>query len=106
MPVILTRSNLLHLNGFTRVERLKSVARMREAIVDSHGWVIDFHLFSNLSICLQFDIPIEHLPLLAESLLDAGIKFTPRSQVSPLQLRSRDGHRSHPMHSPGALHSQ
>lgn len=80
MPVILTRSNLLHLNGFTRVERLKSVARMREAIVDSHGWVIDFHLFSNLSICLQFEIPIEHLPLLAESLLDAGVKFNPRSE--------------------------
>ncbi|MGA7857878.1 MAG: hypothetical protein WCA11_08130 [Terracidiphilus sp.] len=81
MPVILTRTNLLHLNGFTRVERLTSVARLREAIVGSHGWVTDFHLFSNLSICLQFEIPIEHLPLLAESLLDAGVKFNPRSEA-------------------------
>lgn len=80
MPVILNRPNLLHLNGFTRVERLKSVARLRESIVGSHGWVTDFHQFSNLSICLQFEIPIEHLPLLAESLLDAGVKFNSRSE--------------------------
>jgi len=80
MPVILNRPNLLHLNGFTRVDRLKSVAALREAIVGSHGWVTDFHEFSNLSICLQFEIPIEHLPLLAESLLDAGVKFSTRSE--------------------------
>lgn len=81
MPVILRRSNLLHLNGFTRVERLKSVGRLREAIVSSHGWVTDFHQFSNLSICLQFEIPIEQLPLLAESLLEAGVKFIARSEA-------------------------
>ncbi len=80
MPVILNRPNLLHLNGFTRVERLKSVARLRDAIVSSRGWVTDFHQFSNLSICLQVEIPIEHLPLLAESLLEAGVKFNTRSE--------------------------
>ncbi len=81
MPVILSRSNLLHLNGFTRVDRLKSVSRLREAIVGNHGWVTDFHQFSNLSICLQFEIPIEHLPLLAVSLLDAGVKFIAKSEA-------------------------
>ncbi len=80
MPVILNRPNLLHLNGFTRVQRLTSVACLRDAIVSSHGWVTDFHEFSNLSICLQFEIPIEHLPLLAESLLAAGVKFNARSE--------------------------
>ncbi len=79
MPVILNRPNLLQLNGFTRVERLKSVARLRDAIIDSHGWVTDFHQFSNLSICLQFEIPIEHLPLLSEALLDAGVKLSSKS---------------------------
>jgi hypothetical protein len=80
MPVILNRPNLLHLNGFTRVERLQAVASLRDAIVNSHGWVTDFHQFSNISICLQFEIPIEHLPLLAESLLMAGIKFSARTE--------------------------
>ncbi len=80
MPVILNRPNLLLLNGFTRVDRLKAVACLREAIVDSHGWITDFHQFSNLSICLRFEIPIEHLPLLAEMLLDAGVKFSAQSE--------------------------
>jgi len=43
-----------------------------------------FYEFSNLSICLQFEIPIEHLPLLAESLLDAGVKFSTRSESNPV----------------------
>jgi len=81
MPVILNRPNLLHLNGFTRVERLTSVGRMREAIVSSYGWITGFHQFSNLSICLQFEIPIEHLPLLAEALLEAGVKFSTKSEA-------------------------
>jgi hypothetical protein len=80
MPVILNRPNLLHLNGFTRVERLISVGLLRDAIVSSYGWITDFHQFSNLSICLQFDISIEHLPLLAESLLTAGVKFSAKSE--------------------------
>jgi hypothetical protein len=81
MPVILHRPDLLHINGFTRVERLTSIARLREAIVGSYGWITDFHQFSNLSICLQFEIPIEHLPLLAESLLAAGVKFSAKSEA-------------------------
>jgi hypothetical protein len=80
MPVILNRPNLLHLNGFTRVERLTSVARLRDAVVDSRGWVTDFHQFSNLSICLRIEIPIEHLPLLAEALLAAGVKLTAKTE--------------------------
>jgi hypothetical protein len=81
MPVILNRPNLLRLNGFTRVERLTSVARLRNAVVDSHGWVTDFNQFSNLSICLQIEIPIEHLPLLAEALLAAGVKFSAKTEA-------------------------
>lgn len=80
MPVILNRPNLLRLNGMTRVARLRSVALLREAIVSSRGWVTDFHEFSNISICLQLEIPIEHLPLLAESLLAAGVKFDAASE--------------------------
>lgn len=80
MPVILNRPGFLQLNGFTRVERLASASRLRDAIVESRGWVTDFHQFSNLSICIQFEIPIEHLPLLAESLLAAGVKLNPSSE--------------------------
>ncbi len=81
MPVILNRPNLIHLNGFTRVERLTSVSRMRDAIIGSYGWIVGFQQFSNLSICLQFEIPIEHMPLLAESLLEAGVKFSTKSEA-------------------------
>jgi hypothetical protein len=82
MPVILNRPNLLQLNGFTRVDRLTSVGRLRDAIIDSHGWVTNFHEFSNLSICIEFEIPIEHLPLLAEALLAAEVKLKPKTESS------------------------
>jgi hypothetical protein len=86
MPVILNRPNLLQLNGFTRVDRLTSVGRLRDAIIDSHGWVTNFHEFSNLSICIEFEIPIEHLPLLAEALLAAEVKLKPKTESSLLSL--------------------
>jgi hypothetical protein len=81
MPVILNPPNLIRLNGFTRVARTSSVALLRDAIVDSHGWVTDFHEFSNLSICLQFEIAIEHLPLLAEALVASAVKLTAQSEA-------------------------
>jgi hypothetical protein len=81
MPVILNRPNLLRLNGFTRVARTSSVALLRDAIVSSHGWVTDFYEFSNLSICLQFEISIERLPLLSESLVEAAVKLSAASEA-------------------------
>jgi hypothetical protein len=53
---------------------------VREAIVSCHGWITDFHEFSNLSICIGFETPIEQLPLLTKSLLAAGITFSTKSE--------------------------
>lgn len=74
-------SVLPRLNGFTRAERLASVSRMREAIVSSKGWIIDFSEFSNLSICLRFQAPGESWLSLIKALRAAEIKFSGESEL-------------------------
>jgi len=74
------RPHLRRLNGFTRVERLRCVGLVREAIVGSNGWVTEFHEFSNLSICIEFELPAAFLPALAGALAAAKVRLSAGSE--------------------------
>jgi hypothetical protein len=71
---------LRQLRGFTRAERLRCVGLVRDAIVGSSGWVTDFHEFSNLSICIEFELPAARLPALAEALAAAEVRLGSESE--------------------------
>ena len=80
MPDIRNQHRFLQLNGFTRAERIKCVALLRDAIVDNRGWILDFNQYSNLSICIGFEMPMASLPALAKSLLDAEVGLSSRTE--------------------------
>jgi hypothetical protein len=72
-----SRPGLLQLSGFTRANRLLCISRLRDAIVMTcGGWITDFYEFSNISLNLHFEIPIERLPILSESLLAAEVHLS------------------------------
>lgn len=59
--------------------------RVNEAINQSGAWITDFHQYSNISICINFQAPIAKLDRLAAMLQETGLQL---SQESLEQLRS------------------
>ena len=79
------RQQFLRLDGFTRAERIGMTDRVSEAINKAGAWITDFHQYSNILICINFQVPIANLDRLAAMLQETGLQF---SQESLEQLRS------------------
>ncbi|MEK6321312.1 MAG: hypothetical protein AABN33_06470 [Acidobacteriota bacterium] len=48
----------------------------------SGAWVLDVKLFSNVSVCFNFEIPIDHTEQLREALAATGLHLTRESHES------------------------
>jgi hypothetical protein len=66
-----------HLRGVTRVERLTAMSRLEAAIGRLDGWLLDFHLFSNLAAAFHFEIPPERRGQLLVELEEEGFSIDP-----------------------------
>ena len=66
----------LRLDGFTKAERIGVTARVSEAINKSGAWITDFHLYSNLLICINFEVPSTNLEKLAIFLQETGLDLS------------------------------
>ena len=77
----------LTINLATRAERNAITGQAKDAILTSGGWVVDFHRFSNLSLCINFEIEAQHIARLQEALaaLDARMAEASREQFAALQ---------------------
>jgi hypothetical protein len=53
---------------------------LRDAVAGSGGWITDFHLFSNTSICINFEIPLRHAARLRASLGEMDLRLTAESE--------------------------
>lgn len=42
----------------THGERHQMIEQAKDAIAASGGWILDFKLFSNISICINFELPV------------------------------------------------
>lgn len=67
---------LAELHAVTRVERLETVARAQAAIARAGGWITGHEQFSNVSLCLWFEMDGGRLPELDQALREAGISLT------------------------------
>ncbi|MBD2738904.1 MULTISPECIES: hypothetical protein [Nostoc] len=75
----------LRLDGFTKAERIGMTARVSEAINKAGAWITDFHLYSNILICINFEVPSANVEKLAIFLQQTGLHL---SQESLSQLMS------------------
>jgi len=64
-----------YLQGLTRVDRLTAMTRLEEAIGQANGWLLDFHLFSNLAAAFHLEVPPHRLPQLLVALEEAGFSI-------------------------------
>jgi hypothetical protein len=70
---------LLRLNGITRHDRHEMISRAKEAILRGGGFILDFHMFSNISICLNFEISGGKIEKLSEALKATGLQLSRES---------------------------
>ena len=83
-------AQFLRINAVTRADRHQTIALLRDAVSASGGWITDFHLFSNTSICINFEIPLRHAPRLRDSLKRLELRLTAESEdeLKALSLRA------------------
>jgi hypothetical protein len=73
-------ADFLRINGSTRADRHQMIFAARDAITSSGGWVTDFKLFSNLSVCLNFEISRGGVARLHTSLDELGVTLSDESE--------------------------
>ncbi|MBM0742739.1 hypothetical protein JOY44_14175 [Phormidium sp. CLA17] len=83
----MVEQQFLRLSGFTRADRLQMTDRVSEAINRAGAWITDFHLYSNILICINFEVPISNLGRLAACVQETGLHL---SQESLEQLVAAD----------------
>lgn len=85
----MSKQQFLRLDGFTKAERLGMNDRVSEAIDQAGAWITDFHLYSNIAICINFEVPNTKLDKLAVALQETGLHL---SQESLEQLMPNINH--------------
>ncbi|HEY9708220.1 MAG TPA: hypothetical protein V6D48_08450 [Oculatellaceae cyanobacterium] len=84
----MVQRQFLQLSGFTRADRIQMTHRVSEAMNQAGAWIIDFHLYSNMLICINFEVPLANLVKLAAFLQETGLHL---SQESLEQLIPANG---------------
>lgn len=69
----------LRLNGVTRIDRHEMISRVKEAISKGGGCIFDFHIFSNASICIDFEVSVGNIEKLYTSLTATGLRLNQES---------------------------
>jgi hypothetical protein len=72
----------LRINGSTREDRHRMISLLRDAVQNSGGWVTDFRLFSNISICINFELPLRHAGKLYAALDALNLRLSEESTAA------------------------
>ncbi len=78
------------INGSTRRERQEAIAAISDAVGRSGGWLLDFHVFSNISLSLNVEIDEGRLVDLYRQLVDAGLRLSRESEEDYARLLAAD----------------
>ena len=73
------QTETLTLNGFTRVPRHQMIPLVREALLQSGADILDSHFFSNISLCLNFELSAERIEQLQTALADINLQLSTES---------------------------
>lgn len=73
------KQQFLRLDGFTKAERIQMTSRVSEAINQAGAWITDFHQYSNILICINFEVPSANLERLAVTLQETDLHLSQES---------------------------
>src|SRR5687768_10364611 len=69
----------LQLHGVTKVDRHEMISRVKEAILQGGGYILDFHMFSNTAICINFEVSVGNIEKLYSSLTATSLRLNQES---------------------------
>lgn len=69
-------STTLRINATTRADRHQTIRLVEEAIGSSGGWLLDFYMFSNISICFNIEIKTGDIDRLLAALRNIELNLT------------------------------
>ncbi|HYP00803.1 MAG TPA: hypothetical protein VER76_11480 [Pyrinomonadaceae bacterium] len=72
--------DFLRLEGFTRDDRHAMISRVRAAFTTSDASILDFRMFSNLSLSIIFELPVQSIAELEAALLATGLRLSAASR--------------------------
>ncbi len=79
------KQQFLRLQGFTRADRIQLTTDVSQAISRSGAWITDFHQYSNVLICINFEVPCSDVQKLSEALQQTNLKLSEDSLVQLMQ---------------------
>jgi hypothetical protein len=71
----------LKINASTKEDRHHVITQVREAITNCGGYILDHQMFSNISICLQFELPRQMIGQLSSFLSEFNLRLSEQSKV-------------------------
>ena len=81
--------HFVRINGVTAAARQTVVSELSEAITAGGGWIVDHHLYSDLSLCIVFQAPISDLRELWRGLCALPVRFSEDSTAAVAALIER-----------------
>jgi hypothetical protein len=71
---------LVRLSAVTKADRQQTIERAKEAINANGGWIENFTLFSNIAVCLNFQLPGQHAAALGAALSAMELHWDAQSE--------------------------
>lgn len=78
----------LRMNATTSADRFALTAAVRDAVSAAGGWITDFRQFSNVSVCVNFELESQHVQGLRRKLESCSLALT-RESLQSLEEASR-----------------
>jgi hypothetical protein len=69
----------IQLNGVTTIARHDMISRVKNAFLKGGGYILDFHMFSNISICINFEVPLGNIGALYSSRRETSLRLNQES---------------------------
>jgi hypothetical protein len=76
----LLETDLLRLSGITRDDRHEMISRVQRAFAESNASILDFKMFSNVSLNLLFELPARRIGELSVALSATGLRLSTESR--------------------------
>jgi hypothetical protein len=74
-------SKFLRIIGSTKGDRNHIITVLRDLINESGGWILDFKLFPNISICINFEISARNVERLRLALSENNVQLSDESSA-------------------------
>jgi hypothetical protein len=74
-------SKFLRIIGYAKGDRSHMISALRDLINENGGWILDFKLFSNISICINFEISAKNVERLRMALLENNVQLSDESSA-------------------------